>query len=186
MNFQQIIEAAMNNLPVTIAVILVFGFLLLRIFKTARMYLGAKSYVKSAIKLDRKKFNGLQLVDKTKRKRKKESNSFNKLRQRAKNQVRKYFEHKLEELPVFTAYAHGKLFKRSSNNLSILIKRDKKVLKKITNRKGMKNLLEAVNKYQCLDEMVIFLHNLPEAILESNEYDIYCDMQDITITYAIK
>lgn len=186
MTFEQLIQMAIDNLLYTILIVVIGGFIIIRLFKTASMYLGAKHYVRNATKLDKKKFNGLTLVDQTRKKRKKNSNSFNKLRQRSKNKTRRYFEYKLDELPVLCRFKHGKLFKRSKKEIIILVKKDKKVLKKITSKKSMKTLIQITNKYECLNEMVIFLHNLPEAILEEQDYDIFVGVEDIQITYQLK
>lgn len=186
MNLDNLIDLAMENLIVTIVVAIVVVFIIFRLVRTARMYLGQKSYVKKARKLDRKKFNGMNLIQKTTRKRKKESNSFNKLRGRAKKWVKRYFGYKMEELPVFVRYSYGKLFKRSRHKLFIIIKNEKKTLKKINMKKGLRQIIDTTNKYACLDEMINFLHNLPEAIIEQQEYDIYAGDEDILITYQIK
>lgn len=186
MTIQQLIQLAIDNILYTVLITVIGGFLIIRIFKTARMYLGAKQYVRKATKLDKKKFNGMMLIDKTQRKRKRGSNSYNKLRRGSKNKVIRYFEHKLEELPVLCRFKHGKLFKRSKREVIIIIRRNKKVLKKITSKKNLKTLIQVTNKYECLNEMIIFLHNLPEAILEEQEYDIYIGEDDIQITYKLK
>ncbi len=186
MSFDSLIQWVTENLITAIIVGAVVIFILFRLFRTARMYLGMKSYVKKAKKQDRKKFNGLVLVDKISKKRKKETNAFNKLRGGAKKKVRKYLTHKFDELPVFTKYSHGKLLKRSKEKLIIIIKNERKTLRKIRMKKSIKQVIDVTNKYQCLDEMITFLHNLPDAILDQQEYDIYAGDEDILITYAIK
>jgi hypothetical protein len=186
MNFDAIIQLVTDNLIISVVVAFVVLFLFYRLIRTARMYLGAKSYVKKARKLDKRKFNGLTLVDKIAKKRKKNTNSFKKLRGRAKKWVRKYLTHKFEELPIITRYSRGKLFKRSKNHLMIIVKNERKTLKKIKMKKGMKQLIEITNKYECLDEVIAFMHNLPEAILEDQDYDIFVSEADIMITYVIK
>ena len=161
-------------------------FIIFRLFKTARIYLGTKSYVRKSKKLRKKKFNGILLTDKIKKKRKKNTNEFSKLRGRGKKLVKKYFNYKLEELPVITRYSYGKLLKRSKKKLMIIVKNDRKTLKKINMKKGLKNLIQVTNKYQCLDEVIHFLHNLPDAILEQQDYDIYVGEEEISIGYVIK
>jgi len=186
MDFDTFIELVTHNLIVSFVVVAIIVFIIYRLIKTARMYLGAKSYVKKAKKLDKKKFNGMTLVEKISKKRKKKTNSFKKLNGRGKKLVRKYLTHKFEELPVITRYARGKLFKRSNNRLIIIIKNERRTLKKIGMKNGMKQLIEVTNKYDCLDEVLTFFHNLPEAILEEQEYDVFFGEEDIVITYIIK
>lgn len=186
MDFQSLLDLIMENLIVSIVVIAVILFIFFRTIKTARMYLGAKSYVKKARKLDRRKFNGHDLVSKTARRRKRDTNSFNKLRGRAKKWVRRYFAHKIDELPIITKFSRGKLFKRSNNRLIILLRNSKKTIKKIPMKKAQKQLLDLTNKYNCLDEMITFLHNLPECILDDQEYDVFIGEDELLLTYIIK
>ncbi len=161
-------------------------FILFRLFKTAKIYLGTKSYVRKSKKKRKKKFNGIQLTDKIQKKRKKNTNEYSKLRGRGKKLVKKYLNYKLEELPVITRYSYGKLLKRSKKRLIIIVKNDRKTLKKVNMKKGLKNLIQTTNKFHCLDELIHFLHNLPEAILEQQDYDIYIGEEGISIGYVIK
>lgn len=186
MTFTEVIQFVLDYIVPIVLGLLILYLLIKRLNKTAKIYLGMKKYVKQAIKLDRKKFNGLQLVDKIKRKRKRHSNSFQQLRGRAKRFTRRYFAHKIEEIPVFTRYTHGKLFKRSKSKVAVYIKQGKKTQEKIYMKHGVKRLIEATNHHHCLDEMITFLHYLPDAILEQRPYDIYVAATDVTITYQVK
>jgi septum formation topological specificity factor MinE len=186
MSLESLIDLAVQNPIIAAVVVIVVLFILFRSIRTARMYLGAKSYVKKARKLDKRKFNGLDLVSKTARRRKRDSNSFNKLRGRAKKWVRRYFSHKMDELPIITKFSRGKLFKRSNNRLIIIVKNERKTIKKITMKKAQKELLNLTNKYECLDEMITFLHNLPEVILDDQEYDVYIAGDELVLSYIIK
>lgn len=181
-----ILELIQENLLISVFIGVIIVFILFRMFKTMRMYLGAKSFVKKSLKLDKKKFNGLTLVEKTAKKRKKNTNSFKKLRGRAKKWVRKYLTHKFDQLPIVTKYSRGKLFKRSRNRLIILVKNERKTIKKISTKKGQKMLIDLTNKYECLDEVVTFLHHLPNAILNEEDYDIFFGEEGLILTYQIK
>ncbi|AIO18999.1 hypothetical protein KQ51_01122 [Candidatus Izimaplasma bacterium HR1] len=186
MNFDAIIQIIMDNILVSVFVGVIVIFIIFRLIKTARMYLGAKSYVRKARRLDKKKFNGLNLVEKTAKRRKKNTNTFKKLRNRGKKWVRKYLTHKFDELPIITRYSRGKLFKRSKNRLIIIVKNEKKTIKKISTKRGMKQIIDISNKYECLDEVITFLHHLPEAILNEQEYDIFFGEEGMLLTYQIK
>ena len=186
MTLDELLQLAMDNLVYTIVGGLLILFILFRIYKTMTIYLGAKRYVKKSKKLRRKKYNGTLLIDKVEKKRKKGTNSYKKLRGRAKKKVKRYFNYKLEELPVITRYSYGKLFKRSKDKIMIFARNEKKIVKKVKIKKGLKNLIDMTNKYECLDETIQFLHNLPDAILEQQDYDIYVSEQDISIGYKIK
>ena len=181
-----IIDFYTDNLLYAIIGTIALLFLIFRLYKTALIYLGTKRYVKKSKKLRKKKFNGIFLTEKIKMKRKKNTNSFQKLRGRSKKLTKKYFNYKLEELPVITRYSYGKLLKRSNKKLIIIIKNDKRTLKKIKMKKGLKTMINITNKYECLDEFILFLHNLPDAILDQQYYDIYVGENGISIGYTVK
>ena len=79
-------------LPYTIFVALIIIFILYRSFKSVKMYMGARSYVRKSKRLRKRKYNGLVLVEYTQKKRKKNTNNFAKLRRRAKKKVKKYLK----------------------------------------------------------------------------------------------
>jgi hypothetical protein len=173
-------------LPYTIGIALIIIFIIYRSFKSIKMYIGARSYVRKSKRLRKRKYNGLTLVEYTKKKRKKNTNNFSKLRRRAKKKVKQYFTFKSEELPVVTRYAEGKLLKSSKKNTVLIVRNDQKVLKRIKIKNSQKNMIQVVDKYECLNEFLSFLHHLPDAILEKQDYDIYIPESDILITYEIK
>jgi hypothetical protein len=172
-------------LPILLVLIIVY-LIGKRLIHTAKAHLGMKKFVKESIKKDRKKFNGLKLVEQVKRKRKRHSNSFQQLRMRGKRLVRQYFTHKTQELPVFVRYARGKLLKRSRSSLRILVKQDKRTLGKYPIKQGVKHLIECANEHECLNELITFLHHVPDAILEQRPYAIDVPSSDTFITYQIK
>lgn len=181
-----LLDLIRENLLVSIFVGVIILFIIFRMFKTMRMYLGAKSFVKKSLRLDKKKFNGITLVEKTSKKRKKNTNSFKKLKGRSKKWVRKFLAHKFDQLPIVTRYSRGKLLKRSRNKLLLIVKNEKKTIKRISTKKGEKMLIDLTNKYDCLDEVITFLHHLPNAILNEEEYDIYFGEEGFLLTYQIK
>jgi len=186
LTLEKIIETIMENWQISIAVAVISVFIIFRVSKTMSMYLGAKKYAKKSRKLRRKKHNGLLLVDKIKKKRKKNTNSYNKLKGRGKSLVKKYLAFKMVELHMITKFSYGKLLKRSNDKLIIFVKNEKKIVKKISKKKGVKDLINLTNKYSCLNETIQFLHNLSEAILEQQEYEIYLSEQQLTMGYMIK
>jgi hypothetical protein len=160
--------------------------LLKRLVRTARGHLGMKRYVRQATRLDRKQYNGLQLLEKIKRRRKRKTNHFRGLRWLARRPVRRYFQHKSEELPVFVRYTSGKLLKRSKAKLRIVVKQGSKTVAKYKLKAGAREFIDLSNDHHCLNELIIFLHHLPDAILERRDYDIDVTSANLTITYQIK
>ena len=116
----------------------------------------------------------------------KNTNTYKKLKRSAKTKVEKYFKYKEDELPGVANYAYGKMLKRSKDKLIIFVSNGKKKVAKIKMKKATKQFIEITNKYECLDEFIQFLHNLPEAILEQQDYDIYISDHDVSIGYQVK
>jgi phage terminase large subunit-like protein len=181
----QITLEDLNN-PIAIGVILFLILLVWRLFNTAGMYLGSKRFVKKTKRLRRRKFNGPDIIEFTSDKRKRDSNSYKKLRRRAKNRVLKYFEYKQEELPGITNYAHGKLLRRNRQKLLIYVSNGQKKITRFKMKKAAKQFIDITNKYQCLDDLVEYLHNLPKAILSHKEYEIQIPEHGVAIGYEIK
>lgn len=174
------------NNPFVWVVALIVVLLIWRGFRSASVYFGAKGYVKKSNRLRRKKYNGLTLIEFTEKKRKRNSNSYAKLRRRSKTKVEAYFKYKEEELPGITNYANSKLLKRNRKKIVIFVSNGRKKIKKIYMKKSWKKFVELTNKYDCLDELIQYLHNLPEAILNHQDYDIYIGDHDVSIGYEIK
>ena len=186
MQIDDLLQLAMDNLIYTFIVIDVIFFVLFTLWKKIQVRLDAKRYVKKAQKLRKKRWNGILLVDFLQKKRKPGTNTFNKLKRGGKRRVRKYFSYKIEELPLITKYSYGKLLKRSNNKLIIFVRNETKIVKKLKIKRGLNNLVNTTNKYQCLNEMIYFLHDLPDAILEQQDYDIFITEQDLSIGYKVK
>ena len=186
--------AIFNNLkdlwteyPVQLAVgVFIIVLIIWRIFNTIRIYFGAKSYVKKTNKLRRKKFNGVSLVSNIKKKRKKNTNTYKQLRMSGRSKVEKFFQYKEDELPGITNFSYSKMFKRNKNKIIIFVSDGRKKVMKIHMKKARKSFITLTNKYECLDEFIVFLHNLPEAIIAQQEYDIYITEKDVSIGYEIK
>ena len=71
MSIDSLIQLVMDNLLYAGIALVVILFIIFRMWKTFRIHLGAKKYVRKARKLRKKKWNGIQLVDKVQKKRKK-------------------------------------------------------------------------------------------------------------------
>lgn len=182
----QLIELYMENYIVASIALSIITYLLYRLLKTANRYLDTKSYVKKTKRLRKKKFNGIQLTEKLRKKRKKHTNSYQKLKGSGKKLTKKYFTYKMAELPAVTRYSYGKIFKTSNKKLIIVVKNGKRTIQKIKMKKGLRNMIQLTNKHNCLDEFIHYLHDLPEAILDQQDYDILVGVEGVSISYVIK
>ncbi|MEC9484379.1 MAG: hypothetical protein UMR38_00715 [Candidatus Izemoplasma sp.] len=169
----------------TIIGVIISYFIVKKLFKNMLYYAIVKRFVNKSKRLRKKKYNGLMLVEYTKQKRKKNTNSYKKLKRRAKRKVKKYFIYKIDELPRIVKYTQSKLLKKSRKRLTIIIKNERKTVKKFYLTIGVKPILQLTDTYQCLDEMIQFFHHLPDAILADKDYDIFLDHEGILITYKI-
>lgn len=170
----------------TIAGVVVILFILKYFIKKKWLEIKTKRFVKQSKKRRNKHFNGMKLVEKTKTKRKKNTNTFKKLRRSSKKQVTKYLHYKSQEIPKMLNVAANDSLKPGKSILYIIFKNEKKVLSKVAIELSYKPLINNSNTYECLDEIILFLHHLPEALLEKKDYDVFIQDKNMLITYEIK
>jgi hypothetical protein len=176
----------MENYIIASVITSIVIFILYQLLRSANRYLDIRASVKKSKRLRKKKFNGIYLTEKLQKKRKKHTNSFQKLKGKGKKLTKQYFTYKMSELHAVTKYSYGKLFKKTNKNLIIVVKHGKKTLQKFKIKKSLRNMIQVTNKYDCLDEFINYLHNLPEAILEKQDYDIFVGIEGISIGYIVK
>jgi len=174
------------NNPVFLVIAFIVVLVIIRVVNKIRIAAGAKSYITKANKLRRNKFNGPELVEFTATKRRRGSNTYRKLKGKAKSRVDRFFQYKEEELPAIVNFSHGKKGKNSKKKLIIFITNGQKKMLKIRAGKTTKDFINLTNKFECLDQLIQFLHNLPEAIMNRQEYDIYIPEHEVSIGYQIK
>ena len=184
MSFDEILQQ-INN-PVFIVIGFIIILLVLRIFNNYRVNAGAKSYIKRANRLRRKKFNGPDLIEFTSQKRRGGSNTYKKLKTNAKGRVEKYFQYKEEELPALVNFVYSKYKKKNKRHLTIFVTNGKRKMIKIKLGKTVKEFIQLANKFDCLDELIRFLHNLPDAILKHQKLEVYIPEHEVSIGYSIK
>lgn len=184
MSFDEILQQ-INN-PVFLVIGFIIFLLIIRLINTMRINTGAKSYITRANKLRRKKFNGPDLIEFTALKRKGGSNTYKKLKTNAKSRVEKYFQYKEEELPALVNFVYSKRKKKNKRHLTIFVTNGKRKMIKIKLGKTVKEFIQLTNSFECLDELIRFLHNLPDAILKHQKYDIYIPEHEVSIGYSIK
>jgi len=180
------IDFYMENYIIASVVTSIVFFILYQLLRSANRYLDIKSSVKKSKRLRKKKYNGIILTEKLRKKRKKHTNSYQKLKGSGKKLTKKYFTYKMSELQSVTNYSYGKLFKKSNKNLIIVVRHGKKTLQKIKMKKGLRNMIQLTNKQNCLDEFIHYLHDLPEAILDKQDYDILVGVEGVSISYIVK
>lgn len=170
----------------TISGVVIIFFILRYFIKKKWLQIKTKRFVKQSKKRRNKHFNGIKLVEKTKTKRKKNTNTFKKLRRSSKKHVTKYLQYKSQEIPKILNVAANDSLKSSKSVLYIIFKNEKKVLSKVAIELSYKPLINNSNTYECLDEIILFLHHLPDALLEKKDYDVFIQDKNMLITYEIK
>lgn len=184
MNFEEILTQLTN--PVFIVIAFILLLVIIRIINNIRINSGAKSFITRANKLRRKKFNGPDLIEYTALKRRRGSNTYRRLKGNAKSKVEKYFLYKEEEIPAIVNFSHGKRNKKNKKKLTIYVTNGHRKVIKLRLGKTLKEFVNLTNKFECLDEFIQFLHHLPEAILNHQQYDIYVPEHEVSIGYEIK
>lgn len=179
------ILSQINN-PVFVVIAFIFILVIIKVINNIRINQGAKSYIKRANKLRRKKFNGPDLIEYTAMKRRRGSNTYRRLKGNAKSKVDKYFQYKEEELPALVTFSYGKKRRKTRKKLVIYLTNGHHKIIKIKMGKTVKELVNLSNKFECLDEIIRFLHNLPDAILNKKEYSLYIPEHEATLGYEIK
>jgi hypothetical protein len=175
-----------ENLLIAVGLALIVLFILVRAVKNMHFYMSSARYARKAKKLRKKKFNGVYLVDKLKKRRKKHTNNFKKLKRKGKKLTKKYLDYKAEELPILAKYVNSKVLKSSSRQLLIVALEGSKTKKKFKLKKGSKQFINIIDTYDCLDQFLIFLHDLPDAMANDEDLDFYLEAEGITIGYQFK
>ncbi len=144
-----------------------------------------KKTLKKFQKLRVKKFNGERLIDRIDKKRKAGSNTFKTLSASGKKRVKQYFNHKDKEL-IFTAiYASGSKLRYKYRNVILQVSRKKNgrlVIDDFSRTKGFKRL---ANKYASLDELILYLDELPIKMMDGQTFEIPLD-EETKLDYTIK
>ena len=157
-------------------------------FTIKRMWFNFKSnrYLDKAKKLRDKKYNGIELVKTTQEKRKKQTNCYKRLKNSAKKKVDHYFDYKTKEIPNIFNFVENNSLKPSKKILYIVFRNDQKIISKQPIEIGYRQLIKNSDRFDCLDQIILFLHHLPEALLAQKEYDVYIEDEDMIITYEVQ
>lgn len=182
----QVILLIRENLLISAVIALFIIIIIVRTIKHMHFYMSSARYVRKAKKLRRKKFNGVLLVERIRKRRKKHTNSYKKLKRKGKKLTKKYLDYKAEELPIVAKHADSKVLKTSRRQLLIVIYQDGKVKKRYKLKKGSKQLINIIDTYDCLDEFIEFIHQLPDAILHDEDLEFILDDETTRIGYILK
>jgi hypothetical protein len=148
--------------------------------------MSSAKYNRKAKRLRKKKYNGVLLIDKIRKRRKKNTNNYKKLKRKGKKLTKKYLDYKAEELPIIAKYADSKVLKSSRRQLMIVVYEEGKTKKKYKLKKGSKQFINIIDTYDCLDQMIEFLHKLPDTMVNDEDLEFYIEEQNITIGYTLK
>lgn len=170
----------------TILGLLLLLFILNLVIRRCWFKYKSNRYLAKAQKLREKKFNGIELVKTTQDKRRKHTNCYKRLKGSAKKKVEHYLDYKSKELPNVFNFVENHSLKPSKKILYIVFKSDQKILSKQPIEIGYRQLIKNSDKYDCLDQIILFLHHLPEALLAEKEYDVYIEDEDMIITYEVE
>lgn len=189
MNFKLILDNYFafwtENLFLSIFIHFFLILLCRRLINNFRSYFGTKGFAEKSNRLRRKKFNGIDLVKLIKRKDKKKRNTYKEMPRSVKIKVEDYFRYKENELPGVTNYSFGKMFKKSKHHVLVYVSDGNKRLMSIKMKGAHKKFIKLSNEHECLDDIIVYLHHLPEAILNRQNYIITLRGKHISIGYEI-
>ncbi len=145
-----------------------------------------KRMVRRYARQRKKKYNGERLIEKIDKKRKIETNNFKGLKGKGKKLVKGFFKHKYNELKYCTILKTRGKFRFKGKQCLIQIEKEKKEHIKKENYNSAKHFIRLCDKYDCLDQFILYLHELPEQLLQDQIFEYYIADHDATITYIIK
>jgi len=182
----QLITLLKDNILISIIIGFIILFIIFRMIKSMHFYMSSAKYNRKAKRLRKKKYNGVLLIDKIRKRRKKNTNNYKKLKRKGKKLTKKYLDYKAEELPIIAKYADSKVLKSSRRQLMIVVYEEGKTKKKYKLKKGSKQFINIIDTYDCLDQMIEFLHKLPDTMVNDEDLEFYIEEQNITIGYTLK
>ncbi len=177
----------LEDIPIALIVAMiigaVFAFIVLGMI-SKRLLL--RRFVKKHRRLAKKKFNGELLLDKIANKRKSEENTYKQLRGSAKKKVKKYFDFKVKQLYFTAMQASKTTFRIKRKRCLIKIVDVERGKEKRENYDSAKLFIKLSNKYSCLDELILFLDELPAYILEKQDFEYKIEESGTLLTYEIR
>lgn len=170
----------------TVLGILLLLFILNLVIRRLWFNFKSNRYLAKAKRLREKKYNGIELVKTTQDKRRKNTNCFKRLKGSSKKKIEHYLDYKTKELPNIFNFVENNSLKPSKKILYIVFKNDQKIVSKQPIEIGYRQLIRNSDKFDCLDQIILFLHHLPDALLAQKEYDVYIEDEDMIITYEVE
>ena len=182
LDFEQWLSPPMLYFIIGGVALFILIILVLVITKKKRYF---KKTLKRFQKLRLKKFNGEKLIDKIEKKRKAGSNDFKKLNSTGKKLVKKYFKHKEKELAFTATYAAKSGLRYKYRKAFLQVSNQKNGRLATEDFMHAKGYIKLTNKYACLDEVILYLDELPLKILDGEAFEVKLN-DEIKLNYTIK
>ncbi len=171
-----------ETLPFIIGGVLLLVLLFLYLAHRMRV-MHLKAMIKRNRKASIKKYNVSALLEKIDNKRKPESNDFKGLKGKAKKLVKQYLKHKHNEIKYIAIFKTRGRFKFKLKACVIKITQEKQDRVKKETYQSLRDYIKLANKYDCLDQFMVYLDELPQYMMDDGQFEYYLDTHDVTISY---
>ncbi|MFP4078936.1 MAG: hypothetical protein ACLFUQ_07315 [Candidatus Izemoplasmataceae bacterium] len=122
----------------------------------------------------------------TKKHRKTGSNTYRKLRPKGRKRFDRYLGFKRRELNTVLKYLDKKAFGKPKSKLSLRLLEGKREVGRIKWPWSLKALTRAIDKYDCLDECILYLDMLPRKVADKKVFRYSPKSRPITFDYELE
>ncbi|GEM_PF-1317206 len=175
------------DIPLEYVLAAVVGAVFLFIpFKVVGRRMLLRKLVKKHRKQSKKKYNGERLLEKIDKKRKSGGNTYRSLKRPARKRVKKYLEFKVKQLRFAAMKAKKKGLRIKKRRCYLTILDERKGKDRREKFQNTKDLIRMSNKFDCLDEMILYLDELPERILKDEDFEYRLEENEAWLSYEIR
>lgn len=183
---------SLADLDLTTVIIIIVGIIvaiiLLAVFINRGKYAGRyKRFYRKMDKTINKKYNGNLLnEDIINLYQRDQTNTYKSLKGKGKRKVKKYFDYYVKTIPEQVMLRSFTTSDKSKNQIVIsLLDENDKVLYRWYNKRKVKGIVKACDKYQMLNAYIAFLFELPLNIHEGAPYRFINHDNEYVLTYSI-
>ncbi len=171
-----------DMLPIIIAAVIVIILIFLYLGHRMRV-LHLKRMIKRNRKASMKRYQATTILDKIEKKRKPESNDFKGLKGKGKKLVKQYLKHKHNEIKYIAIFKTRGRFKFKLKDCVLKITKEKQDRIKKETYKSLRDYIKLANKYECLDQLMVYLDELPQYMMDDGQFEYYLASHDVTLSY---
>ncbi|MFW6285067.1 MAG: hypothetical protein ACOC2X_01675 [Bacillota bacterium] len=166
------------------AFLILFGGVLTLLWLHRRMKL--RKWVRKLEKKRPKAYHGEAVLKFTKKHRKTGTNTYKKLKPKGRKRFERYLGFKKRELKATLKFIDKKAFGRPKSRLALRLLEGKKEVARIRWPLGLKALTRTIDKYECLDECILYLDLLPRKVADKKVFRYRPKSLEVTFDYELE